>query len=89
MDIVRENPARVSNPDLIDSVLNPPVRLVPRVPIQRVDVPEDGTIAKFCSDSIDCCVMSSIWRAEQLLAAEVCSDDILCSFKLIPNFTLA
>jgi hypothetical protein len=89
VNVVREEAAYLPNSDLIDAMLDPAIGLVSRIPIQRVDVPQNEPVSEFRSDSVDHRVMRTVWRAEQLLLSEKCSDDIFSPPELIPNIRLA
>jgi hypothetical protein len=69
-------------------VLNPFVRLIIPIPIQRINVPENHTIAKLRYDAIDHGVVKTKWRSEDFFASDIFSDDVVRALYFFSDFNL-
>ena len=70
VNIVGQDNRAFALQDLVDSELEPPIRLAGRDPIKGVDAPEGLAIAELPDRLIDGRVGPAVRRTEQLLRAE-------------------
>ncbi len=87
--VMREDDAIGLVPHFTQRAIDPCLRLVPWIPIVRVDIPQHRTMTEFPRQADNPVVTSSEGRSEPLLAAAMFRDQLVSGLDLTQNLGVA